>query len=124
MNQEKSIGIKIAKHIPGKMFIVYTHNAGEAWQEVNIGQRETVGVVYLRSQYSARRPITSVKLKDLQNLCSYIPGEYRGFYTGLQATSPCPRKPRAVVLPQRTEDKTSASESDIEVPSSDCDNDE
>ena len=42
----------------------------------------------MKSQYSSRRPITSAKLKDLRNLCSYIPVVYRGFYTGLQAP-PC-----------------------------------
>ena len=62
---------------------MYTHNAREAWQEVNIGQRGTVEDVHLKSQYSARRPITSAKLKDLRNLRSYILVEYRGFYTGL-----------------------------------------
>ena len=44
--------IKIAKDSAGKMFIVYTHNAGEAWQEVNIGQRGTLGAVDLKSQYN------------------------------------------------------------------------
>ena len=83
-----------------------------------------MGDVHLTSQYSTRRPITSAKLKDLRNLCSYIPVEYRGFYTGLQATTPSPRKLRAVVLPQRTEDETCDSESDVEVPSSDSDDDE
>ena len=124
VNLQKAMRIKIAKDSPGKMFIVYTHNAGEAWQEVNIGQRGTVGDVHLTSQYSTRRPITSAKLKDLRNLCNYIPVEYHGFYTGLQATTPSPRKLRAVVLPQRTEDETCDSESDVEVPSSDSDDDE
>ena len=91
----------------------------EAWQEVSIGQRGTVGAVHLKSQYSAMLQITSAKLKDMRNLCSYIPVEYRSFYDGLQATTPSPRKRCAVALPQRTEDVTSDSESDVEVPSSD-----
>ena len=96
--------IKIVKDSPRKMFIVYTHNAGEVWQEIIIGQRGTVGDVHIKSQYSTRCPIISVKLKNQRNMCSCIPGEYHGFYTGLQATTLSPRKLRAVVLRQRTED--------------------
>ena len=50
----------------------------------NFGQRGTEVTIHLKSQYSARRSITSAKLRDLRNLCSYIPVEYRGFYTRLQ----------------------------------------
>ena len=123
MNLQKAMRIKIARQ-SWEMFIVYTHNSGEAWQEVNIGQRGTVGAVHLKTQYSARCPITSVKLKDLRNMWSYIPVEYHGFYTGLQTSTPSSRKLCAVVLPQRTKDETSDSESDVEVPSSDSDDDE
>ena len=78
----------------------------------------------MKSQYSARCPLTSAKLKNLRNLCRCIPVKYSGFYTGQQATTPSPRKFRAVVLRQRIEDETSDSESDVEVPSSDSDDDE
>ena len=37
VNLQKAMRIKIANDSPGKMFIVCTHNAGEACQEVNIG---------------------------------------------------------------------------------------
>ena len=94
VNLQKAMRIKISKKRPGKMFIVYKHNAGEAWQEDNIGQRGTVGDIHLKKQYSARCPITSAKSKDPRNLCSNIPVKYRGFYTGLQATIPSPRKLR------------------------------
>ena len=88
VNLQKAMRIKIANDSPEKMFIVYTHNAGEAWQEVNIGKMETVWDVHLKSQYSARQPITSAKLKNMRNLCSCIPLEYQGLYTGMQAQRP------------------------------------
>ena len=44
VNLQKAMRNKIAKDSLRKMLIVYTHNAVEAWQEVNIGQTGTVGL--------------------------------------------------------------------------------
>ena len=44
VNLQKAMRIKMTKDSLGKMFIVYTHNTGDAWQELIISQRGTMGM--------------------------------------------------------------------------------
>ena len=117
---QKAMRIKTDQCSPNTMFICYSHNPDEAWQEVNIGQRGAMGSINLRRLYTARREIAPPKLKDLKNLSAFIPVEHRAFYQGLQATIPSPRRLRTGAVLQGKGDESFDDESDLqsEIPSS------
>lgn len=97
---QKAARIKIMASKPGHMFLAYTHNFAEEWQQVNISsQRGVMGSLAPKKLYTLRRKIATPKLNDLKKLCQFIPIEHRQFYTTLQATLPSPRKLRTAEKP-------------------------
>lgn len=51
---QKAMKIELDAHEPGKMFIAYTHNAGETYQEVNISKTGMLGNVSIARLYNER----------------------------------------------------------------------
>ena len=73
------------------MFLTYTHNEGEQWQQINTAsQRGVLGCYPPKAIHYTEKNCT-IKINDLKKLCSSIP-EYRSFYRTLQTTEPYPHK--------------------------------